>query len=165
MKTTMMILGSILLGSACGGSDDLTAGELSGTILSLYCDKAYGECGDQQPAGYQDFYGATAAECETILAAFLGTEADVNASVAAGRIDFDAAQGAACIDDSTAQIDAISCADFFAGNLTDDASCDAALQGTVAAGGTCYTSIDCVEDTTCTFANGADTGTCEAPQA
>jgi hypothetical protein len=66
---------------------------------------------------------------------------DLQKEIGAGRIVYDAAQGAAC----AAAAASLTCSDLLpGGGFTLPASCRAAITPTVVTGGTCYTSDDCV---------------------
>jgi hypothetical protein len=65
---------------------------------------------------------------------------DYQKEIDAGRIVYDAAQGAACL----TGFQALTCTDLTpGGGFPNPAACDAALTGTVAAGGNCYTGDSC----------------------
>ena len=83
---------------------------------------------------------------------------ELNAAVTAGRVTFDEGEAAGCL----AAYAQISCA---AASSPAPSACAATLTGTVAAGGTCYGSVDCSGDSYCQGLGGATSvcmGTCAA---
>ena len=84
--------------------------------------------------------------------------ANAQKEIAAGLISYNATQGAAC----ASAVQALTCADL--DSLTDSApaACNAALTGTVATGGSCYSGTDCANGfCTSDHSGGACPGTCQ----
>lgn len=110
-----------------------------------------------------------AAQCvggpEALWAAQLSNStacSQLSAAVAAGRVTFDSTQASSCL--TTAGT--VDCATFSSG--TEPTACAAALKGTVASGGTCYSGVDCVSPMFCNGLGGATrscSGTCMSPVA
>ena len=84
--------------------------------------------------------------------------ADIAAAVQSGRIVYDESKASACLTATAA----ISCGNQAAG-APEPADCIATIVGTVAASGTCFSSVDCAPDNFCSGLGGTTgscTGTC-----
>ena len=139
------LLGLALAACGGGGGDSLSAGEAWSENIQQICDKAH-DCRDSFPTGqgfsFEQLYGNTVDECVDSFET-LGTAAQVDASAEAGRIDYDEADAQACLDES--MIDTLTCEMFWAGEGPDVPECETALVGTVANGGSCTISLDCMD--------------------
>lgn len=143
--SSVFVVGAIAGACGGGGGGGLSAKGAVDEQLDIICASAF-ECKADYPADapipHDQLFGANEAACKTSLGANL-SGADVQVSVDAGRITYDAGDAQACID----FIDGLSCTDFW-GSLFKDtppqpAVCDTAFVGTVADGGTCTTDLDC----------------------
>ena len=140
--------------SAVGSATYVIGGGGSGDFLPVcnaLFDKTLGlvaTCFHANPDLINSFMGPMQASC-----------ADMQKEITAGLISFNASQGAAC----SSAVDALTC-----GSITGmegvpvPPACDAALVGTVATGGTCYSSNDCASGY-CTWdlPSGTCPGTCQ----
>ena len=87
---------------------------------------------------FADAYGASVTDCTSGYESYLGTS-HVDGDVANGKIQFDPAAAAACLDGTTTP----ACTTFWQAGLTYPTACDTALAGTVASGGTCNSAYEC----------------------
>lgn len=140
--------------SAVGSATYVIGGGGSGDFLPIcnaLFDKMLGlmaTCFHANPAFINSFNGPMQASC-----------ADLQKEITAGLISFNASQGAAC----ASAVDGLTCASLTgAVGVPVPAACQAALVGTVAANGTCYSSDDCASGY-CTWdlAAGTCPGTCK----
>lgn len=128
-------------GSGGGGGGGVTATQFLAQMNQKYCTQAF-SCQASFPADagvtFADAFGADVQACVS-----LGEQYDmpsaVEAAITSGKIQFNAADAAACI----AGITFPACAQFWADGPTAPASCGTALVGTVADGGTCATDYEC----------------------
>jgi hypothetical protein len=141
---------------ACGGDDGETITD-PGTWLDTYvarlCAKVHACAASYVPTGGETFeeqWGATEAACKAI---FL-TADQVRTSVASGRAVFDADAGRDCL--AMLGFDDLSCPEFW--DSADPAVCRTVYRGTVAAGGACAISLECVSGFFCIDQ------TCQMPQ-
>ncbi len=140
---------------ACGGDDGGlgSASDAFKASIQASCEKAFA-CMSSYDAAmnnntpFAESYGASVSDCvaqtTALINQFLGADyfAKLDASVAAGRVDYNAADAETCLDAGSAQ----SCDQFFGQNgamYTPPAACDTAIRGTVATGGTCTIEEDC----------------------
>ncbi|MEO8706802.1 MAG: hypothetical protein ABI867_42640 [Kofleriaceae bacterium] len=153
LKTSLfMAATTFLLACGGGGSDDLTPAEVVDEQLDLLCERAF-DCMAEFPSdagfAFEDIFQDDVASCQSNFDS-LSLADEIQASVDAGRIDYDSGDGATCNN----FIDDISCDDFW-GNALDGsppspAACDTTFLGTVADGGTCTIDLDCEnEDSEC----------------
>ena len=158
----MTAMGLAMAVAACSNSSSSDAGSTVAAIIHDDCVKAF-SCQSTEPTGDASIYGSTEAQCETNLTALIG---DVDASVTAGRVTFNASGASGCESDASTAINAESCTDFWASTAvaTSSGSCTTVFVGTVATGGTCTSALDCVTGDNCTVASGSTTlypGTCQ----
>ncbi|MBL8626046.1 MAG: hypothetical protein JNK64_32320 [Myxococcales bacterium] len=168
---TLIVASSSLALLACGGGDGLdNASDAFKASIQASCEKAF-DCMASYDASmnndtpFAQAYGTSVSDCVSqtteLIMAFLGADyfAKLDASVAAGRVTYDAGDAQACLDASSGQ----TCDQFFGQNgavYTPPAVCDTALRGTVATGGTCTIENDCAvsadtcDDTTMTCTAG-----------
>jgi len=138
---------------ACGGGGKGGGGGFASIALEdqveAVCTPAH-TCRDSFPQDqgldFEDLFGTTQPACVANLGA--NTRADeIQASVDAGRITFNAGAAAACL----AFVDGLSCADFWdsvlTGNPPQPAACETTFIGTVPLGGMCVISDDCAGQT------------------
>lgn len=162
-----MRLNHVLFGFAClvaplaacgddGGGSSLTAGSYLTQFTDIFCGSAF-ECESSFPetpqtGTHEDNFGPDEATCKT---GFITAE-QIQASVDAGRVTFDAGVARTCL----SKFEALDCAGYWdALTVTGlPAECDVALVGTVATGGQCTLNVDCVSVSCST------SGTCNAPQ-
>lgn len=129
----------------------LSAGEAIAAQVRLFCEAAH-HCRDwyvEPPEPIEPFearYGSTESECVEIL---LGQYGDVQASVDAGRILYDARDAEECIDRTYYG----RCADFWRGAYVRPAACETAFVGIVPDGGFCTSELDCVDPSSRCFAD------------
>jgi hypothetical protein len=156
MKKTSVVLPLFLIGGitvACGGGDgggSLTPAAAIDEQVDLLCGAAF-ECMSSFPTDkgvtHAQLFGANEAACQTMFDGLFDADA-VQASVDAGRIEYDAADAAACND----AFDALSCDDLWLVVFDDPAAppepaaCDTAFVGTIADGGACTIDQDCEAD-------------------
>ncbi|MBK9031362.1 MAG: hypothetical protein IPL61_08495 [Myxococcales bacterium] len=136
--------------TACGSDDTLTASDFIADYGGGVCAKAF-ECMSTfpgTPAEFSASFGASEAACPGTLGIISG--AQLQTSVDAGRVIFDATLGGQCV----SAIAAFTCPNFWTASAP-PAACSTALMGTVAVGGTCTIGAECV--------SGACDGTCLAP--
>ncbi len=97
-------------------------------------------------------------ECVTRFARAFdeGSGPALEEAIANGTVIYDGARAAACV----SELEAAGC-DVFESRFSSGA-CGAAIVGTIAAGGACSISAQCVGDAYCSFAAGACPGTCQA---
>ncbi len=134
-------------GGGDGGGGGAAAAAFAEDQIRDFCDKGF-ECMSSFPQDmgfeFEDFFGASSAECFANFGPDGTDKADLQASVDAGRVIFDSADASVCAN----ELQTASCDQFW----NDDAppECDTALTGTVADGGTCTIDFDCVgEDSFC----------------
>lgn len=144
--TRTLGLGLVLLAAlgACGG--DLSVAEAFDSALDSSCAKAF-ECRSTYPGGeanFTAFYGNSEAECRAQLGALIAFQIDaIEESVDAGRIDYDAGDAAACLD----QYDDMTCEEAWSTDGREEsAECENAFRGTVPDGGLCTNDMDCAVD-------------------
>lgn len=144
--------------AACGddGGGSLTAGGFLTQFGDVYCGTAF-ECEPSFPTNlgvtHEDVFGADIAACKSRLI----TSDQLQASVDAGRVTFNATAAGTCI----SKLDAFDCPGFWTALTSTNgfpAECDAATVGTVQTGGTCTINLDCVSVSCSTG------GTCNAPE-
>lgn len=131
-------------GSGSGGGSGggaLTATAFLGQISQKFCDEAF-TCQASFPTDvgvtFADAFGASAAECVSASAAY---DAPVEARVAAGTIQFNAADAATCV----GGIAFGTCTEFWTqGPTTVPPACATALVGTLADGATCVIDYECI---------------------
>jgi hypothetical protein len=137
---------------ACGGGASSPSDALHDSIRSG-CQKEFDCMSEYDPAmhngdAFADSYGSSVDDCvtqtEAFITAFLGANYfdKLDASVDAGRLDFNSDNAAAC-DDAFA---AASCDEIFDQNgatYTQPAVCDTVLVGTVDDGGSCTLDQEC----------------------
>jgi hypothetical protein len=141
----------VLVLAACGGGQGGGgAGAAADRSLTQTCAKAFA-CEASFPADsgfeFEGLFGISEAECQANFRQVFDP-AEIQASVDAGRVIFDAGDADVCLDAAAA----LTCDEFW-GNFTGDnptpqpAECDTAFIGTVEDGGTCSIDLDCVNDT------------------
>jgi hypothetical protein len=147
-KTAFCLL-TMMFAIACGGGsgddDDATPSEIVTDQLDLFCERAFECMADyptDAPVAFDDFFQTDVASCQANFDT-ISLADEIQASVDAGRIDFDAGDGASC----NAFFDGESCVDFW-GTFFDDsppspASCDSTFLGNVADGAACTIDLDC----------------------
>lgn len=159
-------LAPLVLIASLGCNDDpapVSVQEYGAEGSRWLCARLFDCCdADSRPA----FFGAaspppsTTEECIAYFDASLGPVFDTLAtSIDAGRVDYDGALAASCLEGFAEQ----SCQDFRAmvtGSVL-VAQCDGVLRGRVADGGACSTLFDC-ESRSCTAINADSLGTCRA---
>ena len=128
-------------GGGGGSGGGMTATQYLTQLDQKFCDEAF-TCQASFPATagetFADDFGASASECVADGVAYDMPDV-VETEITAGKIHFDASAAASCI----AGITYASCTTFWADTDTYPASCDTALVGTVADGGTCVVDYDC----------------------
>ncbi len=136
-----------------GGTGDPTA--MLGAIATTDCTQAF-QCEATFPASsggtFADAFGASAAACESGYFDVAGIEAEI----AAGTLQFDAAAAADC---AAGIAPAATCAAYWSTGQTYPEACGAALVGSVALGAACQSGFDCAQPNYCDFA----TMKCAAP--
>lgn len=127
-----------------GGTDFLTVcGQIQTAIASLMSS-----CMKMNPALFTSPGPYMGAPC-----------AELQKEIIAGRVTYDASQGAAC----AAALPSLTCSSVFPdGNWNTPASCNAALVGQVATSGTCYVSDDCANGWCTADLTATCPGTCQA---
>ena len=153
-RTPGLLLLVIALG-ACGGS--LSVEEAFDGALDSACEKAF-ECRSSYPGGetqFVSFYGNSEADCRARLGALIDLQvAEVEASVEAGRIEYDAGDAEECLD---AYAD-LTCEEAWSTDGQEEsAACENAFRGTVPDGGQCTNDMDCAAD-----GSDCDDGVCTA---
>lgn len=143
---------------ACGGGKGGGVGSARGAAqatLEQTCEMAFA-CEAEFPDGgssFEQLFGTSEAACVAQLEEVF-SPAEVQASVGAGRIIYDAADAQVCLDAR----EAMTCGQFWG---TDPfqlpPECETAFVGTVPNGGTCTLDLDCAGAGTCN----AQTQTCE----
>ena len=134
---------------ACGGGEGGgvgSAGEAAQASLEQTCATAF-ECQAEFPDGgssFEQLFGASEAACVAKLGAAFAP-ADVQASVDAGRIIYDAADARVCLDAR----EATTCAEFWGGEPELPPECGTAFVGAVQPGGACTIDLDCAGGATC----------------
>jgi hypothetical protein len=125
-----------------GGSMALTATGFLTRIATQFCDESF-RCKANYPDGPTVFaqnFGATTAECYAVAIAFYAPLA-VEQSITAGRVIFNPGTAKACLDGIVYQQN---CSIYWQSQQpTFPSSCNTALLGTVASGGTCTNDFDC----------------------
>lgn len=149
MRTLSSVLAVLALSSlaACGGSDDLSATAALNGLISTQCDKAF-ECkatytppASDPMATFEGDFGATVAACEMKFAIDKMDLTELEASISAGRVKYNAADAQKCVDGFAA----MTCGQFWGTEMfTPPAACETAIVGTVADGGACTIPDDCV---------------------
>ena len=137
-------------GGGPGGKGDGTSLTPSTFLTKLgnnECDEAF-TCRASFPSSsnhhFEDEWGSTTDECYAGAAAYF-MPADVEASVAAGKIKFDAGAAKACL----SGIDYGSCSQFWQHGPQYPSACGSALVGTIADGGDCSNDFECAGDDVC----------------
>ena len=123
------------------GSMPLTATTFLTRIGTQYCDECFA-CKANYPDGTTVFaqdFGATTQECYAGTNNYYGP-ALVEQSITAGRVTYNAVSAQACLAGIIYQQ---SCGTFWQNPPQFPASCDAALVGKVADGGSCVSIFDC----------------------
>jgi hypothetical protein len=122
--------------------------------LASFCDTV----GEAWAARLSACYGGPRSTWESTL--LLEREVCMNwqSGITAGRIKYDATQAAACASSSSA----LDCLALRTGQFAFPAACQAAIQGTVAEGGVCFTDVDCAGAGKCEQASACTAGTCVA---
>jgi hypothetical protein len=173
LALTLFVGGSMLVG--CGPDTKNTSSgnppsgpialeNLSQALAQSYCELAFSCCtAMEQAVIFEDLnmVPKTAEECTASSKEFYDSLvlADIKASVDAGRVKYDGALAATCLDKIEGQ-----CNSLATGGVGGDAECNAVFVGLVADGGDCVDSQDCAtKDSFCTKAQGAMMGKCEAP--
>jgi hypothetical protein len=138
---------------ACGGGDgdSLTPRATVDQTLDLLCKQGHAcraEFPADAPFAFVDVFENTEAECNASLD-MLSLADEIQASVDAGRVDFDAGDADACL----AFQEGLSCADLW-GNFFQEmpptpAVCDTTFVGTVPIGSACTIDLDCAGDALC----------------
>lgn len=158
----MRSLPLLVLLVACGGGKGGgagSAGSAAQASIEQTCEQAF-ECEAEFPDGgtpFEQLFGASVTEC---IANFseLFDPAEVQASVDAGRIIYDAADAQVCLDAR----EAITCAQFWGTEMFDPPpECDTSFVGTVQPGGSCTIEADCAGGAACN----QDTNVCEGGEA
>jgi hypothetical protein len=149
MQCGMRRLWLVLL-VACGGGKGGGAGSAGGAAqasLEQTCATAF-ECQAEFPDGgssFEQLFGTSEAACIAKLEDVF-SPADVQASVAAGRIIYDPGDAQVCLDAR----EAVTCAQFWGTDpLQLPPECETAFVGTVPTGGTCTIELDCAGGGTC----------------
>ncbi len=142
---TLIVFGALGALGGCGGSDAIPIEDLPASLEQALCRRAVACAG-----------AADQASCEATN--FLAENAGVLTivqSVKRGGVTYDGAKASACLRELEAD-----CADL----PTDSSTCDAVFTGTVAAGGACVTSVECLDDGRCvppgTCTDACCVGTC-----
>ena len=137
-------------GGGPGGKGDGTSLTPSSFLTKLgdnECDEAF-MCRASFPATsnhhFEDDWGSTTDECYAGAADYF-MPAGVEASVAAGKIKFDASAAKSCL----AGIDYGSCSHFWKQGPDYPSACGSALVGTVPEGGDCASDFECTGDDVC----------------
>jgi hypothetical protein len=151
------LLAGLTLASACGGSSDdsggsssIPASDLPSAVAKMQCDllkKCFGSYFDLAMGG-EDCLTVTTKRMEN------GSIAQVQASIDAGTVKYDASLAAACL----SELGGRSC-DALAQRTND--TCDKALTGTLAVGAECSYDFECEGKTYCNRASGCP-GKCTA---
>lgn len=143
---TIVIAASMGLVTACGGGGSTSLSDLSDAYRSAMCDY-YVRCGVVE----------SQALCEQLLG---GLEtAELEAAVAAGKVKYDGDAAGECLD----AIGGRSCNPGDENARVAPAACDNMIKGTVADGGQCFNSGECVSGS-CTLTDCTDAccpGTCD----
>jgi hypothetical protein len=137
-------------GGGPGGKGDGTSLTPSAFLTKLgdnECDEAF-MCRASFPSNgnqhFEDEWGSTTDECYAGAADYF-KPADVEASVAAGKITFDASAAKSCL----SGIDYGSCSQFWKQGPQYPAACSTALVGTITEGGDCSNDFECAGDDVC----------------
>jgi len=129
---------------------------------AVECDQAF-TCKATFPtdAGvtFDQAFGATVNACYTDAAAYYNAPA-VEAAITAGKIDFDATAGGACIT-GLAAVAAPTCTTFWNEGPAFPAACDGVFTGKVASGAACTIDLECTGALIC----GETSNKCEAAPA
>ena len=142
-------------GSGSGGMA-LRAGDFLDQLGVVQCDQAFVCRADFPPdvgVTFEQAIGTTPAECYADASAFY-MPAQVEASIAAGRITYDESAAASCVAGITF---GATCTEFWQIGAQFPAACDQSLAGTIANGGTCSIDFDCTGVTSI-----CNAGTCVA---
>jgi hypothetical protein len=140
--------------SAVGSATYVIGGGGSGDFLTV-CNGLM----DKQVSLLTTCLHANPAFVNSFMGPMLSTCAAMQKEITAGLISFNASQAAAC----SSAVAALTCSSIFGlGGVSAPPACDAAMTGTVATGGTCYSSNDCVSGY-CTWelSTGTCPGTCQ----
>lgn len=145
-KRMGVLLAGALAAAACGGGSSISIDALPGALESALCGR-YVRCGAY----------VSAAACKDDVNANI---AQLQASIAAGRVAYDGNLVADCLDAEGAA----SCDTTVENARVTPAACDQAIKGTVADAGTCFTSQECVSGrcTTASCGMACCSGTCAA---
>lgn len=146
--TLAAFLGGLMAFGCSNGGDPPGAGVAVEMTVSEGCERAH-ECRAEYPeaeAGipFDLLFARDPTACVEAAYQRAGTPAQIDASVAAGRVRYDAEDFAACEASQRGE----TCDEFFAGvlgGLPTPAACATGLVGTVTPGGTCTIVPDCVE--------------------
>lgn len=151
VRRSLALAALALSAAACGGSDDDDGATITdvGTWMDTYvstrlCPKAHACKADYTPPQgftFEDIYGTDVATCRN---AFVSAE-QVRASVAGGRVRFDADAGRDCL--AMLEYESQTCPVFWA--TEDPAVCDTVLVGQVAVGGACSFTLECAPGLYC----------------
>jgi hypothetical protein len=147
MRRAAMVMAAVLAGCGSGSSGSLS-------IDDFGVKAATWVCGIISKCAFPLASYATQACIQSSNPA-----ADIKVALNANRVKYDGAQAQACVD----ALNALSCS-ALSGTLKTPASCQAALKGTVAAGGACTTTrldFDCASGY-CKAPSGSCSGTCAA---
>ncbi len=121
------------------GASALTASQMVVKYDANTCAAAFA-CKSNYPgtnSQFTQYFGNSQSDCVTQAAAY-DVPATIDGDVTAGVIHFDPVQGAACVAGLGYQ-----CGTFWNTGPTGDATCQAAIMGTIADGATCKVDWDC----------------------
>ncbi len=149
------LVGAMGCGDDGGGSGEMTPATFNSQITSAFCSKTFDCCTAQEIAADNTFLTfTTEAECNTKLGGLISAFYPTQATVDAGKVEFNAAAATAAIKEANAA----TCAQAFVDDdFLDDAGAKV-YKGKVAEGGSCSSNVECaVAGSDCV------NGKCEAP--
>lgn len=151
------LVGAMGCGDDGGGSGGMTPETFNSQITSAFCSKTFDCCTAEEIAADNTFISfTTEAECNTKLGGLISAFFPTQATVDAGKVEFNAAAASAAIEEANAA----TCAQAF---VDDDFLNDAGAKvykGKVAEGGSCSSNVECaVAGSDCV------NGKCESPAA
>lgn len=144
-RSSAILAGALALAmAACGGSSSVSIDDLPGELEAALCSR-YARCG----------YYVSQAACLDDVSLDI---AQLKASIAAGRVAYDGN----LVNDCIGGLGAASCDNTAQDARVNPAACDQAIRGTVADGGVCFTTQECLSKSCDTTACGMAccAGTC-----
>jgi hypothetical protein len=143
-----------------GASTAPTASEVVDRLGRLECDAAFAckaSFPTDQGSTFDQTYGADAAACYADQASYYDARA-LEASIAAGTIEFDPTAAESCVSD-LASIDTVSCPDMWDTGVELPDACSDVFAGTLDDGEACTNDFECAGDASVCS---TDSKTCEA---